>query len=260
MARVSRPSFGRIEGLETLATMRVVTLNVRNPSFDDGPNPWEAKRRRELHRLLVTLRPSVLCLQEMLLAELTEVEAALPFGPIWSEYGDPRDDGIEEGEMCAIVRFGEGPTRPHGTEWLGETPDVPGSTGWDAMCPRVVTWVDFGEWAVLNTHLDHVGLEARRNGMAQVIRRADALDKPCLIVGDLNATPDEPPLDLARAAGFVDLADGTGPTFHGFGKEPEIRIDYVLARGPWRCERAWVERGDYSDHWAVVVDLELDVA
>ncbi len=234
--------------------MRVVTLNVRNPSFNDGEHAWP-HRRAEFFETLRRLDPDVLCLQEVEQEAFFEIVEGSVFH---RGYATGRDDGLTKGEMCPVLWRKSLPHGRHkGTEWLSETPEAKGALGWDAKCPRIVSWVDFGEWAILNTHLDHVGLGARAKGMAQVIRRADALGKPCLIVGDLNATPGEPPLELARAAGFVDPAEGTGPTFHGFGKEPEIRIDYVLARGPWACRRAWVERGEYSDHWAVVVDLEL---
>jgi endonuclease/exonuclease/phosphatase family metal-dependent hydrolase len=178
--------------------VRLVTLNVRNPSFDDGPNAWP-HRRDAFFAALRRLNPDLLCLQETIV------------------YGAAREEG-ENAERCAILRRENTPVADTGTEWLGETPDEPGTKGWGADCPRVVTWVDFGLWTLFNVHLDHVSLEARTNGMAQVIRKADALGKPAVIVGDLNATPDEPAMALARSAGFVDLAEETGPTFHGFGR------------------------------------------
>lgn len=231
--------------------MRLVTLNVRNPSFDDGPNAWPHRRER-FYETLRALVPDVLCLQETIESHAEEVRAALGFRAV---VGLPREaDGT--GEMCAILHRSERVV-DEGTEWLSPTPTVPGSMGWDACCTRVVTWVDFGEWAVLNTHFDHISLEARTQGMAQVLRKADGFGKPSLIAGDFNATPDEPAIALALEAGFVDLAEGTGATFHGFGVGETVRIDYVLARGPWRCERAWVERGAYSDHDAVAVEVAL---
>ena len=244
--------------------MRIVSLNVRNPSFDDGENSWPS-RREAFFETLRRLDPDVLCLQETYWKHSQEVmtEFSLNFA-----IGVAREEG-EFAEMCTIfvphrentlrkIETWEDDRTTWKTEWLSETPEVQGSLGWDARCPRVMTWIDFGSWAIINTHLDHIGLAARTNGMAQIIARADALGKPCLVTGDFNAEPDEPALRLAREAGFVDLADGTGPTFHGFGQGPLSRIDYILARGPWRCENAWVEKGDYSDHWAVVANVGLD--
>lgn len=233
--------------------MRVVTLNVRNPSFDDGANAWP-HRRETFFETLRRLDPDVLCLQEAIDKLISEIFRETPFK---GSFGYPREEEAEATEYCTVME------KPHlkadewNTEWLGPTPTVEGSIAPGAACPRVMTWVDFGEWVLINTHLDHIGKEARTNGMRQIIARADMFGKPCLIAGDFNAEPDEPALQLAREAGFIDLAEGTGPTYHGFGQGPLSRIDYILARGPWQCERAWVEKGDYSDHWAVVADLEL---
>lgn len=292
--------------------MRVVTLNVRNPSFDDGPNAW-SHRRETFFEVLRTLDPDVLCLQETIKGHIEEIFQETKFDV---SFGLPREEEVEGTEYCAVMT--EIPIVEWDTEWLCETPKAFGSFGWDAKCPRVMTWVEFDAWALINAHLDHVGLNARTNGMRQILARADAFGKPCLIVGDFNATPDEPALALAREAGFVDLAEEGGPTYDGFRKydpreepinelkrgiaklrsladkeedpvkrqellakadeidrrradyeilfyspltppEPAVRIDYILARGPWKCERAWVERDApaYSDHRAVVADLEL---
>lgn len=231
--------------------MRLVTLNVRNPSFDDGENAWP-NRREEFLDVLLRLRPTVLCLQETIAGQADEIRKTFGFRTL---VGTPREaDGT--GEMCAILTTTP-ETYASDTEWLSETPNVAGSMSWNTACTRVVTWLDFGPFVVFNGHLDHISLEARTNGMSQILRRAEKIGKPSLIVGDFNAEPDEEALALARKAGFADLADGTGPTFHNFGRGDAIRIDYVLARGPWRCRAAWVERGNYSDHDAVVVDLDL---
>lgn len=192
--------------------MRIVTLNVRNPSFDDGPNAWPF-RRETFFGVLRDLDPDVLCLQETHARHLEEVLGELP-GRVG--FGLPREDH-EYAEMCGILVRESLPVFGSGTEWLCETPDVPGTKGWGAACPRVVTWLDLGGWVLFNAHLDHVSLGARTNGVAQVVRLADRMGKPALIAGDLNATPDEPALEIARAAGFADLAEGGGPTFDGFG-------------------------------------------
>jgi endonuclease/exonuclease/phosphatase family metal-dependent hydrolase len=235
--------------------VRIVTVNVRNPSFDDGVNSW-SNRRDAFFETVRRLDPDLLCLQETIVSHVEELLDRLP-GRV--EFGLPREEG-ENAEMCAVLVREETPVTCSETEWLSPTPKVVGSKGWGAVCPRVVTWLDFGDWAILNAHLDHISLDARTNGMRPIVARAEALGKPCLLTGDFNAEPDEPALQLARDAGFVDLAEGTGPTYHGFGQGPLSRIDYILARGPWRCERAWVEKGDYSDHWAVVADVGLNAS
>ncbi|RYG24624.1 hypothetical protein EON82_10065 [bacterium] len=286
--------------------MRIVTLNVRNPSFDDGANAWP-HRREAFFETLRRLRPDVLCLQEDI--EALHSEVCRECGFTWF-MGEPREDESPSTEYGSMFFRESIAGLASGTEWLSETPQLEGSKGWGAACPRTMHWIDFENWTLINTHLDHVSLHARTNGMRQIIALADSIGKPCLITGDLNAEPDEPALALAREAGFVDFSEGTGPTYHGFRKPSSVteplttvlervdkikrlveieqdpirraellrshaeiknrafeyeklafpessKIDYILARGPWRCERAWVERGDYSDHWAVVADVEF---
>lgn len=231
--------------------MRLVTLNVRNPSFGDGENGWP--HRRELfYEALRQLKPTVLCLQETIADHAEEVRKTFGYASL---IGTPREvEGT--GEMCAILTSAP-EIAGSGTEWLSETPSVAGSKSWGAACTRVVTWADFGDWVLFNTHLDHVSLEARTNGMAQILRRADEFGKPCLLVGDFNAVPEETTVQFARKAGFADLADGTGTTYHNYGHGPASRIDYILARGPWACRAAGIKRGRFSDHNAVYADLVM---
>src|SRR5690606_17777256 len=74
------------------------------------------------------------------------------------------------GEHCAIFyKQDEVKVMKQGQFWLSEEPETAGSIGWDAMLPRICTWAQFSdqagrEWFVFNTHLDHVGKEAKAKG------------------------------------------------------------------------------------------------
>jgi len=58
--------------------------------------------------------------------------------------------------------------------WLSDKPHTPGLLGWDAACPRMVTWVCLQDKRngdtlfVFNTHLDHVGIQAREMGAVRI--------------------------------------------------------------------------------------------
>ena len=99
---------------------------------------------------------------------------------------------------------------------------------------------------------DHAALQAA----------VDTTSGPALIIGDLNATRDHPPLRRLADLGFRDAADlaGSGwqPTYPADGMLPSLlRIDHVLARGGWRVERTETYPLRGADHRALAVDLVL---
>lgn len=92
--------------------------------------------------------------------------------------------------------------------WLSPTPDVPGSTfgGDQSSCPRMVTAVLLRHngseqpFRFLNTHLDHVGAQARYLGAMEIVQRIADWREPFVLTGDFNATPDAPEIRLITAA------------------------------------------------------------
>ena len=161
-------------------------------------------------------------------------------------------------------------------KWLSPTPDVPGSTfgGDQSSCPRMVTAVLLRHngseqpFRFLNTHLDHVGAQARYLGAMEIVQRIAAWREPFVLTGDFNATPDAPEIRLITAAlagrGAVDCTAGLPGTFHDYGRLPpekRVRIDYIFSDG--RCLDAYVVPDQpvngqyYSDHNAVVALIEL---
>jgi len=89
-------------------------------------------------------------------------------------------------------------------------------------------------------------------------------DLPQVVLGDLNADPDDLVLRLAHDAGLRQaLPAEAGGTVHRFtGRIDGRRIDHVLVSDHVRVERAEVvttPKGQrlVSDHWPVVADLVL---
>jgi len=150
-----------------------MTFNIRYGTANDGENHWE-KRKDFLIDSIKAFDPDLLGTQETLgfqrdyLAEKLKQYDVLGVG---------RDDGREAGEMAALYfkrsRFEK---LDGGHFWLSETPDQPGSKGWGAIFPRMVTWVklqpkDGGQTFVwFNTHLDAFSSRARENG-AKLLRQ-----------------------------------------------------------------------------------------
>ena len=157
--------------------------------------------------------------------------------------------------------------------WLSETPEVP-SLGWDAKCVRITTWILFEEnatgkrFALVNTHLDHRGEQARINGIAQIcdfVKDKFGAGMPLVLTGDFNATPDTPTLQKANelltdARKAAKISTGA-PTFHGF-QDLKAVIDYVYISDNITCDRFSVidERdGDshQSDHCGAAAEITL---
>ena len=108
--------------------------------------------------------------QEVLLHQKSDLEAALPD---YAFVGVARDDGAEKGEFSPLAfRRDRFALIESGTFWLSPTPSQPGKA-WDAAYPRVATWAVLRDAsgarvAVLNTHFDHAGFQARANSAAMI--------------------------------------------------------------------------------------------
>jgi endonuclease/exonuclease/phosphatase family metal-dependent hydrolase len=158
------------------------------------------------------------------------------------------------------------------TFWLSPTPYVPGSRYPEqSICPRTCTEVVLQELAsgkvfrMLNTHFDHEGSLARLLAAKQVLARLSSEeffpDAPVVFVGDLNAEPDSPEMQL-MCQYLRNLTEDIGITFHNFGGANACTIDYIYLKGAIEgtAPRKWDEcrNGVYlSDHYPVCSDLTL---
>lgn len=263
-------------------SMVVMTFNVRLDALSDGPNRWPYRKEMVAGTVLFHEADAVGC-QEVLAHQLRDLAGLLPG---YDRIAAGRDDGREAGEACPIFFRAERlSVRRSGTFWLSETPGSPGLKGWDAACPRIVTWADFqdrrtgGRLVMFNTHFDHVGETARRESARLLLRRAAdiAAGLPLVVTGDFNCTETEPPFRIlvegdGGAPGLAEarLACATPPygsvtTFNGFRPGDDGRggrIDHILIRGIDSVLRYGVvsDRWDgrfASDHYPVVAEIVI---
>ena len=255
------------QGTEKVETLPVMSFNVRYGTADDGENSWPA-RRDAACALILDQRPAVFGVQEALDFQLAYFQENCP-GYAWVGVG--RDDGVSKGEHMAVFYDTERiELQDWGTYWLSETPSVP-SLGWDAACFRTATWTLMKDketgrlFYFVNTHLDHVGVDARRNGLLLVVDRIAAMNPdslPMILTGDMNVYPDNPCLQELRR--LMEDARETAPetdngaTWHNWGKVTDTPpIDYVFYAGFAGCERFEAIRQPYdgvafvSDHYPV---------
>lgn len=164
------------------------------------------------------------------------------------------------------------------TFWLSCTPKIPESRyeGSDQSgCPRIATAVvlkpvESDEILLfVNTHTDHMGAMSRTLASAQLLEYMSNKGLPCVLTGDLNATPDSMEIKMLSSSKVFPLTDATaavGPTFHSFGKlakEDCVKIDYVFTSLPTNTDESYAVEdipvdGIYiSDHQPVVAFVEI---
>lgn len=287
---------------------RIATFNIRlagasvERPADRPPNSWTCRVDRVC--ALITKRGfDLVGLQEAQANQIDDMLARL--GAPWTYVGVGRDDGKRRGEFsCIFYKKNRFEVRKSGTFWLSETPEAPGSRSWKTACPRVCTWADMKDlktgktFVAFNTHLDHVSKDARRNGMKLILERMAryAQGRPVFLTGDMNATPEKRPVDVAavqadfnragpkdpHAAGgpyaiaTANLRDSfdisrtphTGPvkTFSGFKyvERPEGQpIDYIfVSAGIHVLSHATLDDSENqlypSDHFPVVADVMIE--
>lgn len=182
------------------ADINVISYNIRVGTAKDGTNSWEY-RYPVSAMMIMDQKPDIFGLQEALDFQFKYLEE---YCPDYKGIGVGREDGKHKGEHMAIF-YNKKTVKliKWGTFWLSETPEKP-SMGWDAACFRSATWAlmkdkDSGKkFYYVNTHLDHVGWEARKNGLQLIVDRIASINPenyPMILTGDFNMKIDRPEFD-----------------------------------------------------------------
>lgn len=255
---------------------RVMTFNVRTLNSGDGCNNWEM-RYHKVGKFINKTKADIVGLQEVQPSQLSDLASVLS---AYSYIGQPRDDGKEKGEYNPIFYNKEKYNMLRsGTFWLSPTPQEP-SYGWDAACRRIATWAILQEKVtmksiiVVNTHLDHVGSQARINSAALIKERIGRMSNelPVIITGDMNVEESDPVYAkmmnsiflMQDACKAVKKVNGPAYTFHDFGRLPDdecSKIDYIFLTTQVKVNKATVHnsalgKGFYlSDHNALTADI-----
>lgn len=250
--------------------MKFVTFNLRCDHQQDGENCFVYRQPKILSKI-GREKPDVICFQEVMPHMAAWLKENLKD---YCTAGLGRGEKLDGEQMTVAFRREAFRLLELHTFWLSETPGVPGSRyPGQSSCPRICTEAVMLEeesgtvFRVLNTHLDHVGKEARKRGLAQILRWAEEpgpfCGRPMILAGDFNAEPDsEEMAQLEMHPGLTNVTREIGATFHGYGRaDPPEQIDYIVLSGGVRCAGVcrWtdVEDGVYlSDHYPVCALLE----
>jgi len=204
---------------------RIMSFNLRYDTKADGPNQW--CHRRDLVYATIRLHGSeILGFQEALRTQINDLEHNLPEFA-WTGVG--RDDGKDKGEFCPIFWLRERfDCLDHGTFWLSETPEKPGSSSWGSACRRVATWARLQlksrpkqELIFVNTHFDHHSEKARdessrllRQHLPPIVKQSNqrlqrSTSPPVVVIGDLNALENSKPLRILRGEEAEDTKESS---------------------------------------------------
>ncbi len=262
------------------APLQVMTFNIRLNTKSDSLNAWPYRKEKVASEVLFH-QANTLGVQEALFDQMEDLRRLLPG---YKSIGGGREDGKNKGEFSAIF-YDTSRLQLLKTEtfWLSETPDVPGSKGWDAAITRIVTWGQFRDKQTkkvfyhFNTHFDHMGKVARRESARFLLQQVHKIagNTPAIITGDFNATPDDEPIQVVMNPGnplhFTDSKSlsetphyGPTGTFNGWhpAEVDDQPIDYIFLKGKFKVlqhasiSQTWGGRFA-SDHFAVLARLIL---
>ncbi len=240
---------GATYSLSAQESINVMTYNIRLNVESDGEHAWP-HRKADVISVLRFHKADIFCLQEVVHNQMEDVTAAFQD---FEYVGVGRDDGISAGEYSPVFyrksRFKE---LDSGNFWLSTTPDKP-SLGWDAACIRICSWAKLEDTStgkqmfVLNTHFDHVGVTARKNAAALILKKIDEVvqDKPVVLCGDFNLPPESIPIQKISTKlkdsyhATVLPPHGSEATFLGFTYDngTKSRIDYVFVSADVKVKR-----------------------
>lgn len=250
--------------------MRIMSFNIRCANV--GNDTWE-DRIDIVTQSIIDGNPDSVGVQEATPEWMETLNKTL--GEKYSYVGVGRDDGDNEGEYSAIFYLKDKyNVVDSGTFWLSETPDEV-SFGWDAACRRVCTWVVLEDkatgqkYAHLNSHFDHVGIEARKNSVELIINKAKEFqDIPVVFTADMNVRQDGDNYNQFVESGVLkdtkfiapDTMDyctyhDTKPTQH----DGDI-IDYVMINDKfdatvYKVVTEGIDGRYVSDHYPIYADL-----
>lgn len=246
------------------------TFNIRLDNPGDSLNNWQY-RKDTVCKYILAKKLDIIGMQEVLHNQLEDLKAGLPN---YAAIGVGREDGKEKGEYSPLFyRSDKYEVLESNTFWLSQYPDSTGFIGWDGACTRIATWAKFKDKATgkifmgVNTHFDHVGVEARRESALLIIKKIKEIvgDQPAVVTGDFNVNDQSEAYQTMTTNEFVlkdaykmtDQKTGPNYTFHDFGRYPmdkREKIDFIFVTPQIKvlnteiCQNPETKTGYLSDH------------
>lgn len=245
----------------------VCSYNIRNANRGDSKNGngWE-KRSVFMCKQIQFEDPGVFGCQEV---KKEQIDDMLRLMPEYAYIGVGREDGIEGGEFSPVFyKKDRYKLLESGTFWLAEDPTKP-VLGWDAACKRVCTWGHFKDlktkhtFYFFNTHMDHKGVTARREGAKVIVSKMRELMKkndPMILTGDFNVDQRSEPYNIFVSSGFLNdcytaskyrfAPNGTFNDFNPLNCSPS-RIDHIFVSKSLKVDRYAILTNGYWDDFSM---------
>ena len=255
------------------------TFNIRlqNDGDERAGFGWSVRKDR-VANYIKRNHIEIVGMQEVLHVQLEDLLARLPE---YDYVGVGRHDGKQGGEYSPVFFLKDKfEVLEKGNFWLSETPDVPGSKGWDAAIERIASYAKLKDkqtgkvFMAVNTHFDHVGVKARRESAKLIMKKIQEIvgDQPAVVTGDFNVTEDDEAYTTMTTNTFkmndayhmTPNHTGTTYTWHQFCQLPPLKrekIDFIFITPNISVNRSHIEipdlqhmLSDHNPHWA---DLEF---
>ena len=259
------PQFVSAKRGKNSSQLTVISYNMRYGTAEDGVNAWEFRKPATI-KMIKKHKPDILGVQEALDFQLAFI---LENCTNYEAVGVGRIDGKHDGEHASIMyNKRKIELLEWGNFWLSLTPDIP-SIGWDAACTRTATWALLKDkktkekFYYVNTHLDHVGKVARKEGLSLILEKIQKINPdnfPLILTGDFNMDNTDSSIQklnekMIDARTSAKKTDSFG-TFNGWGTRSSI-IDYIYYKGFKMCTEYVTIREKYagktfiSDHYPI---------
>lgn len=254
--------------------LTVITSNIRFDNPADQDNSW-SHRREFLAQTLLSHSPHLISTQEGRFDQLQDFKNLIPD----FEMIDQHRSWIKVRMYPTIfVKKNTFEILKSDDLWLSETPEIAGSSSFESMFPRLMTYAILqlknSEEKILavNCHLDHIKQETRVKQvqvLSEQIRKIIDQEK-LIIMGDFNDCPDGP-VRTELVSSFPDLVDSwrkfnpqEETSHHGFTGEmgEGKRIDWLMVDGKLEVQSSAMDKsekaGKYpSDHFPVITKIKI---
>ena len=122
---------------------------------------------------------------------------------------------------------------------------------------RCVFVAEFEKYTVMGSHFG-LAPDEQISAVETVVSEINKADKPVILCGDFNMTPDTP--TLSSIFGLMRDTAGvmTEPKLSFPSDKPEIRIDYILVSPSFKIKSADIPGVLASDHRPYIADISLD--
>ncbi|HBO48535.1 MAG TPA: hypothetical protein DD614_01665 [Clostridiales bacterium] len=254
---------------DSLSGISVMTYNIKcNDRLDFSKSGWYYRAKYVAQNIQENLA-TIICFQEVKIEQydflkncLEEYESVILFRDKTSlTEGTPI---FYKSDCFDLVSFD--------SFWLSDTPTEMSNT-WNGAYPRVCTSVVLKEkitnkeFAVFNTHLDHLSQLARINGLSLIKSKIESCKVPAIITGDMNSIPTSQVITTFKSD-FDDLNDiwGWGEnegTFKGGGENANARIDYIFKSKNqfelvgYKIINKTFDGVNASDHFPIYAELKI---